>query len=136
MKEHAFRLVYGQDLYKCILNFCITNNIKAGFIGCGVGCLTTANIRDAGGKNIHTINEPLEIVSLIGTVSNNRLHLHISLAKQNLTVIGGHMVEGCLVNTTCEIVIVELEKYEFNKFFDKNTGYNEILIKENISNKK
>ena len=136
MKEYAIRLVKGQDLYNSIFEFCKKNNIEAGTVISGVGCLTTAKIRGADGKKIHTLTEPLEIVSLMGTVSKHRLHIHISLAKENLNVIGGHMVEGCLVNTTCEIVIVELEKYKFNKFFDKNTGYNEILIEENISNKK
>ena len=69
MKEHAFRLINGQDLYNSIYNFCTTNHIEAGVIVSGVGCLKQANIRDAGGKNIHTLTEPLEIVSLMGTVS-------------------------------------------------------------------
>ncbi len=129
MKEYAIRLVKGQDLYNSIFEFCKKNNIEAGTIISGVGCLTTAKIRDANGKKIHTLTEPLEIVSLMGTVSKHRLHIHISLAKENLNVIGGHMVEGCWVNTTCELVIAKLDNYIFEKTFDKKTGYNELLIK-------
>jgi hypothetical protein len=66
----------------------------------------------------------------MGTVSKDRLHLHISLSKADLSTIGGHLVEGCLVNTTCELVIIELENFAFSKVFDETTGYNELLIKE------
>ena len=128
MKEFAVRLTKGKDLYKTIFEFCKENNIKAGVIVSGVGCLSQAKMRDAGGKNIQTLVEPLEIVSLMGTVSNERLHIHISLAKEDLSVVGGHMVEGCEVNTTCELVILELESYIFGKVFDETSGYNELMI--------
>ena len=50
--------------------------------------------------------------------------------KEDLSVVGGHMVPGCIVNTTCELVILAFDRYEFSKEFDQNTGYNELLIKE------
>ena len=128
MKEYVLRLTNGQDLYKSIFEYCKMNDIKAGVVASGVGCVSRAKIRDASGVNIQTINEPLEIVSLMGTVSSHRLHLHISFSKEDLSVIGGHLVEGCIINTTCELVILELETYLFNKEFDENTGYNELKI--------
>lgn len=128
MKEFALRLIKGQDLYQEIFEFCKQNNIRAGVIVSGVGCLYQAKMRDAGGKNIQTLNEPLEIVSLMGTISKERLHIHISLAKEDLSVVGGHMTPGCLVNTTCELVVLALESYHFGKIFDETTGYNELLI--------
>jgi hypothetical protein len=45
-----------------------------------------------------------------------------------LSTIGGHLVEGCLVNTTAEIVILELNNFEFSSKFDEKTGYDELLI--------
>jgi len=130
MKEFVVRLTRGQDLYKSIFDYCKENDISAGVVASGVGCLYEAKIRNAGGKEIRSFNEPLEIVSLMGTVSKDRLHLHISLSKADLSTIGGHLVEGCLVNTTCELVIIELENFAFSKVFDETTGYNELLIKE------
>jgi len=130
MKEFVVRLTRGQDLYKSIFDYCKENDIGAGVVASGVGCLYEAKIRNAGGKEIRSFNEPLEIVSLMGTVSKDRLHLHISLSKADLSTIGGHLVEGCLVNTTCELVIIELENFAFSKVFDETTGYNELLIKE------
>ena len=128
MKEFALRLTKGQDLYNTVFEFCKQNNISAGVVLSGVGCVLQARIRDAGGKTIHTIEEPLEIGSLMGTVSFNRVHLHISLSKTDLSVIGGHLTEGTIVNTTCELVILQLENYKFEKEFDSITGYNELKI--------
>ena len=43
---------------------------------------------------------------------------------------GGHLEDGCIVNSTCELVILTLDEYEFSKYYDEETGYNELLIKE------
>ena len=87
-----------------------------------------AAVRDASGTAAHTLEERLEIVSLTGTVSAERLHLHISLAREDLSVIGGHLLDGCIVNTTAEIVLLELEDVAFGAAYDADTGYDEITI--------
>jgi predicted DNA-binding protein with PD1-like motif len=46
-KTHAFRLKTGKDLKKEIESYVKSNNIQAGWIGCGVGSLTDYNIRFA-----------------------------------------------------------------------------------------
>ena len=127
MKEYVFRLTKGQKLKEEILNICNKNNIQAGYVACSVGSISHLEVRDAGGKNIHTIKEDMEIISLNGTISKNRVHLHISCSKEDLSIIGGHLVDAT-INTTCELIIVELENYCFNKIYDENTGYNELNI--------
>ena len=74
------------------------------------------------------IEEPCEIVSLFGTVSAARCHLHISLAREDLGVIGGHLVEGCIVNTTCELVIGVLDGWRIETEWDEATGYDELIF--------
>ena len=128
MKVYTQRLTKGADLYKSIFDFCKNNSIKAGVILSGVGCVTTAKMRDASGVNIQTLNEKLEIVSLNGTVSENRLHIHIALSKEDLSTVGGHLVEGTIINTTCELAILSLDNCVFDKEFDEATGYNELKI--------
>lgn len=128
MKTHAIRLTKGADLYKSIMQFCEENNIQAGVILSSVGCVSKARVRDASGINIQTLQENLEIINVNGTISKNRLHLHISFSKQDLSCIGGHLVEGTIINTTCELVILELLDTIFEKSFDETTGYNELLI--------
>ena len=129
MKTYAVRLRRGADLLQSIEAFCVEHQIRAGVLLSGVGCVTKASIRDAGGVNIVSIDEAMEIVSLMGTVSEKRCHLHVSFAKEDLSVIGGHLVAGCMINTTCELVIGELRDYVYDVEFDEETGYDELIIK-------
>ena len=130
MKEYAIRLKKNDLLKESILKFCIDNNIKAGCVISSVGSLDKAVIRAAKGETIKEFNMPLEILSLNGTVSVERIHLHITVSDENYQVYGGHLMDGSIVNTTAEIVIIDLEDYEFKKEFDKSTNYNELLIKK------
>lgn len=131
MKQHVFRLHKGDDLLESIAGYCKEHAIDAGFAACCVGCVDQAKIRSADGHTVHTLRERLEIVSLTGTVSRNRCHLHIALAREDLSVIGGHLCAGCLVNTTAEVVLSQLDGICFSKVFDPATGYNELLIDRN-----
>ncbi len=89
-----------------------------------------AHIRLANAENTLHKKEPFEIVSLIGTVSVNECHMHISIADKNGAVIGGHLKEGCLVGSTAEICIEELDNYILTREFDKTTSYKELVITE------
>ena len=122
------RLRRGEDLLNAIEKFCIKNKIKAGVVLSGVGCVLKARIRDAGGVTIVEIDEHMEIVSLMGTVSEKRCHLHISFSKKDLSVIGGHLVEGCIINTTCEVAIIEINDYKLSREYDEETCYKELVI--------
>ena len=122
------RLHRGDDLKRSIQDYAKKHGIKASVIVSGVGCLSRACIRDATGERSHTLAERLEIVSLTGTVGAERTHLHIALAREDLSVLGGHLLEGCTVNTTAEIVLLELEDVAFGAAYDADTGYDEITI--------
>ena len=132
MKTYGVRLKRGQDLRESIEEFCKEEGIKAGVVLSGVGCVIKARLRDASGVNIVEVDEHMEIVSLMGTVSAKRCHLHVSFAKEDLSVIGGHLVDGCIINTTCELVIGELEEYEYDVEFDEETGYDELIIRKRL----
>lgn len=135
--NYVFRLKKGQDLKQEIINFVNEHDIDAGIVKCCVGCVYEAKFRLADGESIMHKKDNYEIVSLIGTVSKNGCHIHISLAGQDGTTIGGHLVDGTLVNTTAEICIEEISDYIFTREFDENTGYKELVIKtkNNNSNK-
>lgn len=128
LKTHCFRLTRGADLKREIRRYAEQHHIGAAVVGSAVGCLTHACVRDASGITVHTLEERLEIVSLMGTVSAERLHLHIALAREDLSVIGGHMMEGCIVNTTAEVVLLELPGVRFLGAFDAETGYRELVM--------
>ena len=128
MTLHSIRLHRGDDLLNSIKNLAQEKQIKAGVVLSAVGCVLQARLRDASGVNIRDIGEHCEIVSLNGTVSENRCHLHLALSKEDLSTIGGHMVEGCIINTTCELVIGELPGQQIDVEFDEETGYKELIF--------
>ena len=80
---------------------------------------------------LQDIPEHCEIVSLNGTVSAARCHLHIALSREDLSTIGGHLTEGCIINTTCELVIAELPGLSFGVEQDAETGYDELIFAHN-----
>ena len=127
---HCVRLKRGADLMESIRSVCREKNIRAGVILSGVGCISSGKLRDASGVNIREIDEHCEIVSLNGTASAVRCHIHIALSKEDLTTIGGHLCPGCIVNTTCELVIGELPGVAFDVEADAQTGYNELVFTE------
>jgi len=127
-RTYCKRLHCGQDLMLEIKRLAKDKRIKAGVILSAVGCVSKVKVRDAGGVSLRELEENCEIVSLMGTVSEIRTHLHISLAREDLSVIGGHLVEGCIINTTCELVIGELEGWEYGIEQDCETGYDEITF--------
>ena len=114
-----------------IKKLCKEKNIAAGVVLSAVGCITEGRVRDASGVTIRQITEHCEIVSLNGTVSGQRCHLHIALSKEDLSTIGGHLCEGCIINTTCELVIGEVPNVRYDVEFDAQTGYDEIIFLEN-----
>lgn len=124
------RLHHGDDLLRGICDLAKAHNISAGVILSAVGCISKGVVRDASGVTLRQINEPCEIVSLNGTVSAVRCHLHISLSKEDLSTVGGHLVEGCIINTTCELVIGILNGWEIGTEFDAETGYDELIFQE------
>ena len=128
MKEHVFRLTRGNDLKLSIEKYCEDNKIQAGVILSCVGCLSEAVIRNASGVKCDKIDKDVEIVSITGTVSQNGCHIHISVSDEELKTYGGHLKDGCIVNTTAEIVILELDSYVFERKMDENTGYKELCI--------
>lgn len=128
MKSYLFRLHRGADLCDSIKSFAKENHIKAGYVACCVGCVSRARVRDASGVNIRELNEEFEIVSVTGTVSEKRCHMHIALSREDLSTVGGHMVSGCIVNTTAEVVINEIDGVEIGVEEDKETGYDELVV--------
>lgn len=127
---HCIRLKRGEDLLGSIRMLCQEKNIRAGVILSAVGCVSRARLRDASGVTIREIGDHCEIVSLNGTVSVQRCHLHIALSKEDLSTIGGHLCLGCITNTTCELVIGELPGINYGVEADVQTGYDELIFEK------
>lgn len=130
MRTVCKRLHRGDDLLGSIRALAEEAAIEAGVVLSAVGCISRGVVRDASGVKLKTIDEPCEIVSLNGTVSHTRCHLHIALSKEDLSAVGGHLVEGCIINTTCELVIGVLDGWRFGMEQDSETGYDELVFEK------
>jgi len=122
------RLYPGQDLYLTLADLIKTHKIGAACIVTCVGSLSPACVRLASAKDIKQIPGPLEIVSLVGTLGNSGLHLHLSVADKSGLVKGGHLQPGSLIHTTAEIVLQLFEGILFERSLDPLTGYKELQI--------
>ena len=120
------RLKPQEDLKKGIINISKQNEVKSGVIICMVGSLNSATLRMADG-NYKTLKGPFEIVSAEGTISEDGVHVHISISNAAGHVFGGHLSEGCTINTTAEIGILKSDK-TLRRGFDPKTGYKELII--------
>ena len=128
MRTICKRLQRGDDLLRSIQHIAKEEKLQAAVVLSAVGCILCGRVRDASGVTIRSIDENCEIVSLNGTVSAVRSHLHISLSKEDLSTIGGHLLEGCIINTTCELVLGILDGWQIGVEFDKDTGYDELVF--------
>ena len=126
---HAIRLKPGQDLKKSLLDWARAENKNACAIVTCVGSLSVAQLRLANGKTASSFPGPHEIVSMVGTFSQAGGHFHISISDTQGTTVGGHLLDGCPVHTTAEIVIAEMPALEFLREPDSSTGYLELQVK-------
>ncbi|MEQ1676597.1 MAG: PPC domain-containing DNA-binding protein [Chitinophagaceae bacterium] len=127
---YAFRLKPGEDLRSGIEKVVKEKKIKAGWISTCVGSLTQYAIRFANQPDSSTGSGHFEIVSLVGTVSTNGSHIHISLSDSTGKTIGGHLMEGCKIYTTAEIVLQATDQYEFVSENDGTTPWKELQVRE------
>ncbi len=129
MKIHAYRLKPNEDLKSSIEKYARENQIKAGAVVTCVGSLSRATLRMADENVIKDFEQQFEIVSLVGTLSDEGCHLHISLSDRDGNVIGGHLKEGCVIYTTAEIVLGEFDNLIFTREPDNETGFDELVVK-------
>lgn len=70
--------------------------------------------------------EPMEITSLLGTVSEKDgepyVHIHATAGRADGTVIGGHL-KRAVISATCELVLHTVYG-RVPRFYDERTGLN------------
>lgn len=130
MKEHIMKLMPGEDLIIALDKYCKKFEIEAAFIGTVVGSLQKVVFRKGHNQSVQELKGPFEIVSCVGTLSKNGMHIHLSVSDDNFQVYGGHVVSGCLVQSTAEIVIVAMENHQLSRMKGEMTDFKELRIQE------
>ena len=130
MENYTFRLKSAQDLFDSITLFTHEKGIEAGCVLSGIGSLTHFAVRFADRDIPNEFEGHFEIVSLAGTVSIHGSHLHISVSDGDGKTIGGHLVSGCKIYTTAEIVLATFPNVIYKREFAEDSGYEELVVYE------
>ena len=124
------RLLPGTDLKQALQSVVKEHQLSAATMVTCVGSLNVAHLRLAGAQTTQTLEGPFEIVSLVGTLSPDGVHLHLSISDTEGNVIGGHLLDGSIVHTTAEIALAIYQDIVFSRPKDSSTGYGELKVQE------
>ena len=129
VRAHTLRLKPGQGLTEELQAWAKSQQIRAAAIMTTVGSLTRVNLRYANQKESVAEDGHFEIVSLVGTLNEDSMHLHLSVSDGKGQTRGGHLMPGNIIYTTAEIVIAEIEDADFTREPDPQSGYRELVVK-------
>ncbi|WP_460926188.1 PPC domain-containing DNA-binding protein [Spirosoma agri] len=130
MFTYSFRLRPGQDLKKELDALVQRERIGAGALLTCVGSLTDVTLRLANQEGPTVWKGHFEIVSLVGTLSLNGSHIHMSVSDSTGRTLGGHLLEGCKIYTTAELVIGVMADLDYVRETDPAFGYKELVVKK------
>jgi predicted DNA-binding protein with PD1-like motif len=125
---HSLRLHPHQDLLLELDQWAAAHDVEAACVVTCVGSLRRAVLRYANQPDGTLLEEKYEILALSGTLSKHGSHLHIALSDGQGQTVGGHLLAGCHIYTTAEIVLAVLPNQRFLRLPDQATGYEELYI--------
>jgi predicted DNA-binding protein with PD1-like motif len=128
LKTYALRLPPGADVRQTLEEVAKKEKISAGAIISAVGSLSHVCLRFANDSTPTPLEGKHEIQTLSGTLSEGGVHLHMIVANSKGECRGGHLVDGCQVYTTLELVIASIPELIFQRKLDPKTGYKELSI--------
>ena len=109
------KLMPDEDLIDAIKELVKKHNIKAGLINV-IGALKkfTIGYFDLNTKEykFKTFEEDVELISSMGNISYKDgepiIHMHISVGKDDYSIIGGHLSQPSIISVTGEVYIYEI----------------------------
>lgn len=127
---YVIRMDRGEEIVSTLTDFCKKEKISLGSVDAlGAADHAVIGLYDVGTREFRkkTFDEPLEVSSLHGNISTKNgeiyLHLHINLAREDLSVVGGHLAE-CRLSATCEMFVRSLEGTVERYHDEEVTGLN------------
>lgn len=129
MNTQPLRLNPGDDLHAALQAAVRAQGQQAAFVVAGIGSLVDARMRFAAADGAFVVNGPSEILTLSGSLGADHAHLHMSVSDAQGRVFGGHVLAGCVVRTTAEVLIAWLPDWDFAREADAATGYAELAVR-------
>jgi predicted DNA-binding protein with PD1-like motif len=130
MQTYSFRLRPGQDLKAELDALVKQERIGAGAILTCVGSLTDVTLRMANQEGPTVWKGHFEIVSMVGTLSVNGSHIHLSVSDSTGRTLGGHLLAGCKIYTTAELLVGVMPSLDYVRETDPTFGYKELVIRK------
>ncbi|OQX54490.1 MAG: hypothetical protein B5M53_05815 [Candidatus Cloacimonas sp. 4484_209] len=117
----------GEKIIEKLMKFIEKENITSGYLR-GIGAVSSIELAHFNLKekrySSKKIEEPLEIVSLIGNIAEKEnekfIHCHIAVGNDRMELYGGHLKEA-IVSATCEVIVTPFTK-KVKRAFDSDTG--------------
>jgi len=124
----------GEDVLGAIEEVAKKHDVQSGQLSL-IGAVSKAKLgyfhREALEYRDFTIDEDVEVVSCIGDISTHEenpvIHAHMIVADEKGKCWGGHLLPGCEVSVTIELVIIETKAKLIRKK-DDLTGLNLLHI--------
>lgn len=124
----------GEDVLASIETVAKEHGVKSAQLSL-IGAVSKAKLgyfhRQTSEYRDFTVDEDVEVVSCIGDISTHEsnivVHAHMIVADEAGKCWGGHLLPGCEVSVTMELVIIETE-IELIRKRDDMTGLNLLHI--------
>lgn len=129
----ALRLNPGEEIKSCLVDFCANYKLQSAYIATCVGSVSSVRLRLANAERdrpneiICVDDKRFEITSLVGSISQDGVHLHVGLADAKGDFLGGHLLSAT-VFTTAEVVIGNVVGVRFRRVYDVQTGFDELRV--------
>ena len=125
------RMVQGEDVLRTIQEIASEKKISAGQLTL-IGAISKATLgyfdRESKQYRSFSIDEDLEVVSCMGNIAiaengDYIVHAHMIVADEKGKCYGGHLMEGCEVSVTIELIINVFDG-KLLRAIDTDTGLN------------
>jgi uncharacterized protein len=135
----AIHLDPGCDVLQTLTEVAEKEGIKSGIIIGGAGSIRTVTLRNPRGFpdewpitdkwRIYTpVTGPLEMTAIAGNIAHKpdgslfvHGHITVSTGCPESIAYGGHLIEGCIIQSTGEIVIAEVEGMDLARIYSEET---------------
>lgn len=122
------RLSFGDDFLLDMKRMLVAKNISTGYIQ-AIGAVSELKLAFFNQTN-KTYEEQRfygewEILNITGNISVKNgeqfIHAHGCFSNKDFNVIGGHLLDGCIVYA-CEYTLFEYDEKPFEREYDSETG--------------
>ena len=125
-KVHVIRIDRGEYLLESIENFIREENINNAVILSAIGTIDYCVMHMVMTTTLPPVDhfvkwedKPLEITSINGIIANGTPHLHMTVSNHEYAY-AGHLEHGCRILYLCEIVIAEMDGFNFHRIRNEN----------------